>query len=546
MHTRILSTRAHGIIGSLAITAAAAAPALLKLENVPSSAKPLRLWAAGAVGVVALTDFELGLVRVLPMPAHLAIDAVAGPALAVSPWLTGAARRGWRYWLPHALVGGTEFLLALLTRTQPSYREGGQSKAKPVPIPRDETFDSTLALLSEGYTFVSTRCQRYRSDLFQTRLMLTKAVCMLGAEAAAEFYTPDRFTRKRAIPITALKLLQDKGSVQLLDGAAHRWRKQMFLSLMTPAHIEQLVELTTTHWRAALQRWTSMPQVVLDDAVPEILCRAVCQWAGVPLPEAEVHQRTRELAAMFKEAGAVGPRNWRAQFLRVRAERWIHGVIQRVRAGTLTLPETSAAHVIAWHRDPDGKLLEPAVATVELLNVLRPTVAVARFVTFIALALYEHPQYRQRLQAGNDEELEWFVQEVRRFYPFFPLVGGRVQREFEWRGYHFTRGTWVLLDLYGTNHDSRSWDDPHTFRPERFRTWDGNAFRLVPQGGGDRATGHRCPGEELTIALMQRATLLLTTAMQYDVPAQDLRIDLTRMPAVPKSGFVISNVRTTH
>jgi len=38
---------------------------------------------------------------------------------------------------------------------------------------------------------------------------------------------------------------------------------------------------------------------------------------------------------------------------------------------------------------------------------------------------------------------------------------------------------------------------------------------------------------------------LLTTAMQYDVPEQDLRIDLTRLPAIPESGFVISNVRAT-
>lgn len=39
-------------------------------------------------------------------------------------------------------------------------------------IPRDKNLDSTLALLSDGYTFVSKRCQRYQSDIFETRLML--------------------------------------------------------------------------------------------------------------------------------------------------------------------------------------------------------------------------------------------------------------------------------------------------------------------------------------------------------------------------------------
>jgi fatty-acid peroxygenase len=32
------------------------------------------------------------------------------------------------------------------------------------------------------------------------------------------------------------------------------------------------------------------------------------------------------------------------------------------------------------------------------------------------------------------------VQEVRRFYPFFPFVSGRVLTEFAWRGHRFARG----------------------------------------------------------------------------------------------------------
>ena len=122
MNTRILSTRAHGMIGSLVLAAGLNAPALLRLEDVPASARALRLWGAGAIALTVLTDFELGVVRVLPMPAHLAIDALAGPALAAAPWLLGSARAGRRYWLPHALVGGAEFLLALITETRPSYR----------------------------------------------------------------------------------------------------------------------------------------------------------------------------------------------------------------------------------------------------------------------------------------------------------------------------------------------------------------------------------------------------------------------------------------
>jgi hypothetical protein len=60
---------------------------------------------------------------------------------------------------------------------------------------------------------------------------------------------------------------------------------------------------------------------------------------------------------------------------------------------------------------------------------------------------------------------------------------GRVLNEFDWRGYRSTRGTWVILDLYGTNHDPRIWDHPELFRPERFHGWDGRLFTFIPRAG---------------------------------------------------------------
>jgi fatty-acid peroxygenase len=411
-------------------------------------------------------------------------------------------------------------------------------------IPREHTLDSTLALLSEGYAFISNRCRRFQSDIFETRLMLRPAVCVLGEEAARMFYEPGRFTRRGALPITALTLLQDRKSVATLDGGAHRHRKQMFMSLMAPESMQRLVDLVAEHWRGSIQKWEGMDEVVLHKEVQEILCRAVCEWAGVPLQESEVRWRTREFASMIEGAGAMGPRNWWGQLLRARAEDWIQHVVEQVRSGELDVPEGSAADVIARHRDPEGKLLDREVAAVELINLLRPTVAVARFITFAALALHDHPEARRKLQDGDEEYLPWFVQEVRRFYPFFPVIGGRAREDFEWRGHRFDEGTWFLLDLYGTNHDPRIWKDPDAFRPERFREWNGSPFNFIPQGGGDHYDNHRCAGEWFTIELVKQAVRLLTTGMQFEVPEQDLSIDLSRMPAIPKSRFVIRNVRS--
>src|SRR5215212_6885776 len=123
------------------------------------------------------------------------------------------------------------------------------------PLPRDKAPDSTIAVLSEGYDFIGNRCGRHGADTFETRIMLRKAVCMQGAEAARAFYTPGRFTRRGGMPKPALALLQDEGSAAVLDDDAHRHRKQMFLGLMTPASLDRLAEHAAREWRLYIGRW---------------------------------------------------------------------------------------------------------------------------------------------------------------------------------------------------------------------------------------------------------------------------------------------------
>jgi len=408
-------------------------------------------------------------------------------------------------------------------------------------IPHAAGIDNTIPFLREAYTFVSRRCERLGSDLFTTRIMLTPVLCMRGAEAARVFYDGDRFTRQGAMPQTVLRLLQDKGSVQGLDGAAHRHRKALFMSLMSPDGIARIAGLLEHHWREALPRWTSMAEVRLLPAIGDVLTRTACDWAGVPVPERDMPALSRELQAMIREAGHVRPGTLYALALRRRTERRMRWLVEDVRAGRVTPPEGSALAAVARHREPDGTPLGSNAAAVELINLLRPVVAVNRFIIFAALALHQHSEWRQRL-ADDEAWLEPFVQEVRRFYPFFPLVGGRVRRGFEWAGHRFAARDWVILDLYGTNHDSRLWPEPEQFRPERFKDWPGDPYTFIPQGAGDPMAGHRCPGERMTIALIGRAVRLLR-GMHYDVPPQDLSISLSNMPAAPRSQLVLSRVR---
>ena len=181
-----------------------------------------------------------------------------------------------------------------------------------------------------------------------------------------------------------------------------------------------------------------------------VICKAVCTWSGLTLTEEELEKRTTEFAAMIDGAGTAGPRNWKGLWLRRNTEKWGRSVISQVRSGKLIVSPDAPVNIIAFHEDDDGHRMSEKVATVELLNILRPTIAVGRYVMFAGHALHIHAPNRERL-LSDPEYLTSFVQEVRRYYPFFPFTGGLVRQPFEWRGHKFSKGDRVLLDLYGTN-----------------------------------------------------------------------------------------------
>lgn len=409
-------------------------------------------------------------------------------------------------------------------------------------IPRDTTFDSSAAFLQNGYNFIADRCRDYGSDIFQTRIMLRPVYCVTGEEAARMFYVPGRFTRNHAMPPTTLSLLQDKGSSLTLDGEEHARRKEMFMALMGPARLEQLVAIFEEEWQARLARWQTLPEVVLQTEAEYILCRSACRWVGITLDEGQAAKRATELAAMIEGAGSIGPRNWKGQLLRQRTEHWAQELIRQARSHRRADPATPL-DIIAHHTALHGHGVDYRTAAVELLNLLRPIVAVARYITYSALALHHHPEYQQRLRAGEAGLADLFVNEVRRYYPFFPAVGGVALEDFAWRGHQFHRGDWMLLDLHGTNHDPRLWQQPERFYPERFLEWDRSPYNFIPQGGGEYSHGHRCAGEWLTVEVMRSALRLLTQRMSYQLPPQDLSIRLSRMPAMVGSRLVLSEVR---
>ena len=410
-------------------------------------------------------------------------------------------------------------------------------------IPQEEGIDHTLEVLSEGYQFIPNRLSTFDSTIFATRILGQKAIVISGKDAAELFYDNERFQRKGAAPKRIFKSLFGVGGVQGLDGVAHEHRKGLFMSLMTPERIQILKDLLMDQWEFAAADWERKGKIELFASAEEMMCRTACQWAGVPLWANELKKRSRDLAAMVDAFGGVGPRYWRGKQARSSTELWMRKIILQLRAGKIFSNEDTALYKMAWHRDLDGNLLSVKTAAVELINILRPIVAIGRFITFSALALHQYPETKHKLMSDMENYSQMFVQEVRRFYPFAPFLGAKVRHDFVWKGYEFKQGTLVILDIYGTNHNAALWKNPDIFRPERFKEWKESPFDFIPQGGGDYNIGHRCAGEWITIEAMKTSLEFLTRRMDYDVPSQNLKYSMVRMPTIPKSRFIIQHVK---
>jgi len=374
-------------------------------------------------------------------------------------------------------------------------------------IPRAPGFDHTSAFARAPYKFISQSCERLGSDFFETRLFLTRTVCMRGQAAADLFYDDDLFERSSSAPGWLLRSVLGRDNVLRLDSRAPRARRTLFLSLLDESGIAKVRRRFAEEWTAALPWWEVQGEVVLFEEVQMILTRVACAWTGVPLAEIDVTQRTHDLALLSGSAGRLRPLE--VLLARRRIDTWLRELIRSVRRGGPSEGSHSALERLARSQ------LDEESAAQELLNLLGPVVALAAPVVFLALALHQYPHH----SPTTPEERIAFIQEVRRFYPLLPAVAGRVRRAFEWRGVKFPLGRRVLLDVYGTNHHPLTWPKPHEFRPERFANATLDPDRFMSGDEAQHQYAARYAGEQLTRAVLDEALSSCSSSCSTGCPA---------------------------
>ena len=393
----------------------------------------------------------------------------------------------------------------------------------------------SLQLLRGGYAALKDNVHRHgRDGTYPARMLGRRAHVVWGAEGARLFYDTSLVQRAGAVPPALARLLFGTGAVHGLDDEMHTRRKAIFLDVLSPARVDDLAATVHRALGERVSTWPERGDVSVFSELVEVYGSSVLRWAGIDVPEEEARRRGHELAQIVDGFGGAGLAYVRGAAARRRSNRWAAALIGQARRGQLQPPPGCALEVWALGA---GAELDPETAGVELLNVLRPTVAVAWLGTFAALALHGFPEWRPRLVRDEEGVRHAFAQEVRRTAPFAPALAARARSAIDRGGVRLQPGDFLVLDVLGTDHDPSRWPDPVRFDPNRFLDEQPGPYDLVAQGGGDPRLGHRCPGEPLATALL-RETVGCLAGIDYSI-VSDPSYDPRRIPALPRQGLVI-------
>jgi cytochrome P450 len=166
--------------------------------------------------------------------------------------------------------------------------------------------------------------------------------------------------------------------------------------------------------------------------------------------------------------------------------------------------------------------------------------------TYTLLCLAQHPDRQADLRAEVDdvcdgtvraedlpklERMEHVIDEALRLYPPVYMFFREAKRDVTVQGYDIPAGTTLVLPQWAVHRDPAWWDEPETFRPERFDD-DHPEYAYFPFGGGPR----HCIG--MRFARMEMKTVLATIVDEYSFelvsdPDPDLIASTNLKPGEP-------------
>ncbi|HKR13449.1 MAG TPA: cytochrome P450 [Pyrinomonadaceae bacterium] len=205
-------------------------------------------------------------------------------------------------------------------------------------------------------------------------------------------------------------------------------------------------------------------------------------------------------------------------------------------------------------QDDDGTRMSDAQLRDEVMTLFlagHETTALALSWSWYLLAL--HPEAEKKFHDELDEVLggrvpdvsdlpklkytDMIVKEVMRLYPPAFAVGREAIEETELGGFPVPKGTQVFAFQWVTQRDSRYFDEPAAFKPERWANGMSEQlpkYAYFPFGGGPR----QCIGNYF--AMMEIVLLLATIGQRFRFSLVDKKVEVLPVLSLrPKSGIKV-------
>ncbi|KAH7848512.1 hypothetical protein Vadar_003733 [Vaccinium darrowii] len=109
--------------------------------------------------------------------------------------------------------------------------------------------------------------------------------------------------------------------------------------------------------------------------------------------------------------------------------------------------------------------------------------------------------------------LQNIINETLRLFPPAPLLLPlESSKDCTIGGFHIERGTMLLVNAWAIHRDPNVWDDPTSFKPERFEGRENEAYKLLPFGIGRRS----CPGAGFANRVVGLALATLIQCFEWE------------------------------
>ncbi len=338
----------------------------------------------------------------------------------------------------------------------------------------------------------------------------------------------------------------------LADNALHRQQRPLIQPAFHHQRIATYADLMVRHTQKQLDSWqpnttrqidSDMRALTLDIIVSSMFSAdvtAATQSIAVAmhdLSETSREQGFNPLKAMFPD-WLPTPFNRR----KLRGVRVLDAIIRQIIDSHPGTDTGDLLSLLLLAQDESGQPMSRDQVRDEVFTIfIAGHETTSNLLAWVWVLLAQHPQVEAHLHSeldavlagraptfadlGNLSYTASIISEALRLYPpVWVILRQVVVNSIEIGGHTLKRGTQLLLSPYAVHHDSRWYDSPHSFQPERFTPEFEKSlprFAYFPFGGGARV----CIGNGF--ALLEAQLILATIAQRYR-----LRLDQPVKPLV--------------